>query len=69
VKIAKHYSKSDFSNFSIKKIITLAPAPQNWNSRPNDISKANWNKLRSVYASVKDIDLFTGLLAERYVRH
>jgi len=35
-----------------------------WNSRPNDISFTNWDKLSTLYTSVEDIDLFTGSLAE-----
>ena len=38
--------------------------PKSWEHRPEDISKENWLKLRSLYSSVKDIDLFTGSLAE-----
>ena len=38
--------------------------PGSWNSRPKDISAANWDKLRSLYTSIQDIDLFTGSLAE-----
>ena len=39
-------------------------APSGWKSRPSDISSQNWNKLRSLYTSVRDIDLFPGSLAE-----
>ena len=39
-------------------------APKNWNKRPKDISVENWTKLRTLYTSVADIDLFTGSLAE-----
>lgn len=42
-------------------------APSDWDNRPADISVQNWNKLRSLYTSVGDIDLFSGSLAERTV--
>ena len=38
--------------------------PSSWDSRPRDISVDNWNKLRTLYTSIQDIDLFTGSLAE-----
>jgi peroxidase len=39
-------------------------APTGWQSKPEDISAENWAKLKSLYVSVADIDLFTGSLAE-----
>ena len=39
-------------------------APEDWQSKPDDISAGNWAKLKSLYVSVGDIDLFTGSLAE-----
>ena len=39
-------------------------APENWSSRPKDISEIKWAKLQSLYAKVEDIDLYTGSLCE-----
>ena len=35
-----------------------------WSDKPKAISQANWDKLRTLYASPKQIDLFVGGLAE-----
>ena len=42
-------------------------APASWDQRPDDISDGNWQKLKSLYTNVQDIDLFTGCLAEEPV--
>lgn len=47
--------------------LCIDQAPKTWNQRPQDISEGNWEKLRSLYTKVKDIDLFTGSLAEKTV--
>ena len=47
--------------------ICTGSAPTSWKRKPSDISQENWNKLRSLYTSVKEIDLFTGSLAEKPV--
>ena len=39
-------------------------SPRSWKSRPRDISKAKWTKLKSLYADVNDIDLYTGSMCE-----
>ena len=44
-------------------------APSSWNSRPSDVSAQNWNKLRLLYSSVQDIDLFPGSLAETPIQN
>ena len=49
------------------RVICTGSAPTSWNKKPSDISKDNWAKLRSLYTNVRDIDLFTGSLAEKPV--
>ncbi len=51
-----------------RRLCTGEDTPANWQSKPNDISAENWAKLKSLYVSVEDIDLFTGSLAEMPVR-
>ncbi len=38
--------------------------PKSWMNRPADISQSNWQILKSLYSDIRDIDLFTGSLAE-----
>lgn len=48
---------------SYRRICKLAPLTT-WSKRPKEILQDTWNKLRSLYKSPLDIDLFTGGLSE-----
>ena len=41
---------------------------KSWTQRPTEINKEYWNKLRGVYDSVDDIDLYVGGVGETSVR-
>ena len=41
---------------------------KSWNQRPTEITKEYWNKLKEVYESVDDIDLYVGGVGEKSVR-
>ena len=55
------------SGWAFYRKICTGLAPTSWNNRPFDISAENWAKLKTLYVSVQDIDLFTGSSAEKPV--
>ncbi len=42
----------------------LSPLGNNWNQRPSEFLEETWQKLRSIYSSPEDIELFPGGLSE-----
>ena len=55
----------DYTMFRRLSVLTV---PTGWSTRPQEISQQTWDKLRTVYTNVEDIDPYVGGVAERPVK-